>query len=185
MLKISNLEQIKNINLDEDKIFYIYGKIGSGKTYFAKKITKINNKEAFYTNFYEIIQAYTQGEELQIENKEVIIIDDEIKTVIEKEFTCLTLQRILEKMQDDGKILLVISNLLPKQLKQKNKLLAEFVLQGEQIEICYDIQNRTKIAEEYSKQCETTINKNILQAIAKESNIGKIKGSINQMNIQY
>lgn len=185
MIKISNLEQIKNINLDENKIFYIYGKIGSGKTYFSKNIVKINNKKALYTSFYDIIHASAQGEELQIEDKEVIIIDDEIKTVIEKEFSCLSLQRILEKMQNDGKVLLIITSLSPKKLKEKNKHLAEFVLKGEQIEICYDIENRTKIAEEYSKQSKTIINKNVLQSIAKENNIGKIKGRINQLKIQY
>lgn len=183
MIKISDIEQIENIELDKNKIFYIYGKIGSGKTYFAKQIANKNNKKVFYTDFYEIIHAYTEEKNLQIQDEEVIIIDDEIKTVIEKEITCLTLQNILEKMQEEGKIILIVSNLTPKELQEKNKLLAKFILQGEQIEICYDIENRIKIAEEYTKKCKSIINKNTLKAIAKEENLGKIRGKINQINI--
>lgn len=37
-------------------------------------------------------------------------------------------------------------------------------------EICYDIENRIQIAEEYAKNCKSIINKNTLKAIAKEKN---------------
>lgn len=183
MIKVSKLEQIKEINLQENNLFYIYGKIGSGKTYLAKEITNKNNKKVFYTDFYEIIHAYTEGRNLQIENEEIIIIDDEIKTIIEKEFICLTLQRILEHMKEKGKILLIISNLTPKELEKKNKQFAKFILQGEQIETCYDLDTRIEIAEQYTKQHNTIVNKNIIESIAKEENLGKMKGKINQMSI--
>lgn len=183
MIKITNLEQIKEINLKENRVFYIYGKIGSGKTYFAKEMAKMNNKKFFYTDFYEIIYDYTKGRKLQIGNEEIVIIDDEIKTVIEKEFVCLTLQRILENLQKEGKILLIVSSLTPKELEEKNKLFAKFVLQGKQIEICYDIETRMKIAEKHCEKQETIVNKNVLKSISKEENLGKIKGKINQMSI--
>jgi len=180
---ITKLEQIECINLSENKIFYIYGKAGSGKTYFTKQIVKKNNETVFYTDFNEIVKNYAENQNIIIKNKEVIIIDDEIKTILEKEFMSLTLKRILEKLQNEGKKIIIISNLTPKQLKSKNKILADCLLNGEKIEICYDIENRMKIAEQYSKQCKTIINKNIIKSIAKEENLGKMKGQINQFKI--
>lgn len=183
MIKITKIEQRENISLDENNLFYIYGKIGSGKTYLAKEIANNNGKKIFYTDFYEIIDGFTQGKKIEIEDEEVIIIDDEIKTVIEKEFVCLTLERILEELKNDGKILCIIGNLTPEELKQKNESLASVILSGEQIEVSYDIESRIKIAKEYSKQCETIINKNIIESIAKEENLGKMRGTINRISI--
>ena len=182
-MKITKPEQIQDIILDENKVFYIYGKIGSGKTYFVKEMAKKNNKKVFYTDFYEIINTYIEGKELQIEDEEVIIIDDEIKTILKKEMVCLTLKRMLEEFKNQGKILVIISNLTPEELKQKNESLADTILSGEQIEIMYDIESRIKIAQEYSKTHKIVTNNNILESIAKEENLGKIRGSINQMSI--
>lgn len=182
-MKITKPEQIQDIILDDNKVFYIYGKIGSGKTYFVKEMAKKNNKKVFYTDFYEIIHTYIEGKDLQIDDEEVIIIDDEIKTILKKEMVCLTLKRMLEEFRNQGKILVIISSLTPEELKRKNELLADIILSGEQIEIMYDIESRIKIAQEYSKTHKIVTNKNILESIAKEENLGKIRGSINQMSI--
>lgn len=186
MIKITSIEQRENLKLDENKLFYIYGKIGSGKTHLAKVIANNNGKKVFYTDFYEMINSVTQGKELEIEDEEVIIIDDEIKPVIKKEFTCFALGVILEELKNAGKTLFIVGNLTPEELKQKNEDLANVILSGEQIEVSYDIETRKKIVKEYSKQYEIEkIRSETINNIAKEENLGKIRGKINQLKIAY
>lgn len=184
MIKITNLEQIKEINLKEDIVFYIYGKTGSGKTYFSKELMKQNNKEAFYTTFEEIINNISNDLYMvDLLGKNFIIVDDEIKQIANKEMVCISIERRLKEIQNKERGVIVLGSLTPEELKQRKTSLIDIILSGEQIEICYDLENRIKIAEEYSKDRETIINKNTLEVIAKEENLGKIKGKINQMSI--
>ena len=183
-MKVTSLEQIKEIDLENNNVFYIYGKIGSGKSYFSKKLMQQNNKKAYYTTFDEIISNISN--ELYIANllgKDFIVIDDGIKKILNKELTCITVERRLKEIQDRGIRIIVLSSVLPEEIKQENKKLIEFVLSGEKIEVCYDIENRIKIAKEYCEECKATINDNTLRAIAKEENLGKIRGKINQISI--
>lgn len=69
------------------------------------------------------------------------------------------------------------------ELRKRKIALIDFILSKEQIEICYNIETRIKIAEEYTKKVNSTINKNTLEAIVKEENLGKIKGKINQISV--
>lgn len=184
MIKITNLKQINEVSLKENTVFYIYGKTGSGKTYFSKELMKQKNKKALYTTFEEIIKNISN--ELYMVNllgKNFIIIDDEIKQIANKEMLCISIERRLKEIQDKEIGIIVLGSLTPEELKQKKNSLIDFILSGEQIEICYNIENRIKIAEEYTKQCKTRINENTLEAIAKEENLGKIKGIINKMSI--
>lgn len=186
MIKITNLEQIKEIHLQENKIFYIYGKTGSGKTYFSKELMKQNNKNALYTTFEEMIKNIQN--ELYMVNllgKNCIIIDDEIKQIEKKEMVCILIEQKLKQIQDKEIEIIVLGSLKPEELKERNIPLINFILSGEQIEICYDIDARIKIAEEYAKQHQFRMQKEIINSIAKEENLGKIKGKINQMSIQY
>ncbi len=186
MIKITNLEQIKDIHLQENKIFYIYGKTGSGKTYFSKELMRQNNKNALYTTFEEIIKNIQN--ELYMVNllgKNFIIIDDEIKQIEKKEMVCISIEKRLKQIQDEKIGIIALGSLKPEELKERNIPLIDFILSGEQIEICYDIDARIKIAEEYAKQYKNKIQKDTIQSIAKEENLGKIKGIINQMSIQY
>lgn len=186
MLKIINPDQIKEITLQESKVLYIYGKIGSGKTYFSKQLMKKNNKNALYTTFEEIMKNISNELYMvDLLGKDFIIIDDGIKQIANKEMFCISIEQRLKQIQDKKKGIIVIGSLEPEELKKRKTSFIDFILSGEQIEICYDIDARIKIAEKYSKQCETVIMKDTLKAIAKEENLGKIKGVINQMSIQY
>lgn len=181
MIKITNLEQIKEINLEQDKVLYIYGKTGSGKTYFSKELMKENNKNGFYTTFEEITKNI-KNELYMIDllGKDFIIVDDEIKHIENKQMICISIELRLKEIQNKGRGVIIIGNLTPAELKKRKISLIDFILSGEQIEICYDIENRIKIAEEYTKKCNSTINKSTLKAIAKEKNLGKMKGEINK-----
>lgn len=184
MVKITNFEQMKEINLEDNNIFYIYGKVGSGKTYFSKELMKKNNKNAFFTTFEEIIKNIpNELYMIDLLGKDFIIIDDEIKQIASKEMTCFSIERRLKEMIDKNRSLIILGSLKPEELIKINTSLINFILSGEQIEISYDIDARIKIAEQYTKQCKTVINKNILKAIAKEENLGKIRGTINKMSI--
>ena len=100
-MKVTSLEQIKGIDLENNNVFYIYGKIGSGKSYFSKKLMQQNNKKAYYTTFDEIISNISN--DLYIEDligKDFIVIDDGIKKIVNKELTCMTVERRLKEIQD-------------------------------------------------------------------------------------
>ncbi len=179
-MKLTEIEQIDKIDLQENNLYYIYGKTGSGKTYFTKQVIKKNKKEAFYTNFEEVISLYSKGEVI---SEDIIVIDNDIEKTITKEFTCLIIQKIIEKWKEEGKKIFVISSLTPQKLQEENELVSNLLLNNEIIEICYNIESRIKIAEQYSKKLQIIINQEILKSIAKEENIGKIRASINKMKI--
>lgn len=185
MIKIASLDQIKDINIEENNVFYIYGKTGSGKTYFIKELVKQNNKEVVFIDFTEIIQNIQNETYINNINNKIIIIDDDIKQIIGKEITSIAIERILIKMKDAKNKIIIISSIMPEELNKINSYLTNFILSEEQIEICYNIENRIKIAEEYAKKNKIEIQKEIIKSIAKEKNLGKIKGKINQMMINY
>lgn len=187
MITITKPEQIEKINLQEKNVYYVYGKIGCGKTHLLKEIIKQYKeqfqKEAIYTDFSAMIQ--TKEKESQKETG-LIVIDDEIKKILKKEFISYTIERTLRTMQEEGNCIIISSSLTPKELEKIENPCAEFLLNSNLIEICYDKESRTKIAEEYSKQCHTTLTKETLKnIIEKEEDLGKIKGKINLMSIDF
>lgn len=184
MIKITNLEQVKEIKLSENTLFYIYGKTGRGKTHFSKELIKQNKQKGIYTTFEEISQNISNDKYMNnLLEKDFIIIDDEIKQIEQKEMLCISIERKLEEIQNRKIGIIIIGSLPPEELKLRKTSLVEFILSGEQIEICYDIESRIKIAKEYAKQSKIEINENIMKAIVKEENIGKIRGIINRMCI--
>lgn len=183
-MKITNLEQIKEINLKENKVLYIYGKTGRGKTYFSKRLIKQNKIEAIYTTFEEISENISNKSYINnLLEKNFIIIDDEIKQIEQRELLCITIERKLREIQNRKIGIIIVGSLTPDELRKRKTSLANFILSGNQIEISYDIENRIKIAEEYSKQTKTEVNENIIKSIVKEENLGKIRGKINQISI--
>lgn len=183
MIKITNLEQVKEIKLSENTLFYIYGKTGRGKTHFSKELINQNKQDAIYTTFEQISQNISNDNYMKkLLEKDFIIIDDEIKQIEQKEMLCISIERKLEEIQNRKMGIIIIGSLSPEELMLIKTSLVEFILSGEQIEICYDIESRIKIAEKYSKQLKIEINENIIKAIVEEENIGKIKGIINQRN---
>lgn len=186
MLKITNLKDINKIDLKDNKIFYIYGKIGSGKTYLTKEIINKNNKKAVYTSFYKIIEDLTNGKNLEIEKEEILVVDYELKDLNGKEFTYLTLQRQLENVKENGNTIIMISTFTPKELEETSSLLAKFILSGEQINLSYNLETRMEIAEKHIEQLKIKVEKEEIMKIVKEKNdIGKILANINRMKICY
>ena len=184
MIKITNLEQVKEIKLSENTLVYIYGKTGRGKTHFSKELINQNKQDAIYTTFEEISQNISNDKYINnLLEKDFIIIDDEIKQIEQKEMLCISIERILEEIENRKIGIIIIGSSSPEELMLRKTSLVEFILSGEQIEICYDIESRIKIAKEYAKQSKIEINENIMKAIVKEENIGKIRGIINRMCI--
>lgn len=187
MITITKPEQIAKMDLQEQNVYYLYGKFGCGKTHLAKEMANRYKtqyqKEAVYTDFSYMLQTKKKEEKKEAN---IIVIDDEIKKILEKEFSSYTLERTLRNMKKEGNSIIIIGSLTPEELEKIENPLAEFLLSSNLIQICYDKESRIKIAEEYSKQCHTKVSKETLKNIAeKEENLGKIKGKINLMSIQY
>lgn len=186
MIKITNQKQIKEIALEKYNLYYIYGKTGSGKTHFVKDLMKENHKNAFYTDFDTIIKNISNVSYFKnMLEKDFVVIDDEIKSVITKEMIGMLLVEKLKEIQNSGKSIVFVESQIPSKLEKIDSLLAKFILSGEKIEICYNIENRVRIAEEYAKKNKNEIQKETIRNIAKEKNLGKIKGKINQMSLQW
>ncbi len=179
-MKLTKIEQIEKINLQENNLYYIYGKTGSGKTYFVKQLIGKDNKKALYTNVQDFLLLHSQNNAVE---EDIIVLDGELSSILEKELTCMTFQRILDDLIKSGKKIIIISNLEPQELEKKKEELAKYLLSEMQIEVAYDIESRIKIAEKYSKELEMEIAHNILSSIAKETNLGKIRGQINQIKM--
>jgi len=186
MITITKPEQVETIDWQENEVYYIYGKIGAGKTHLVKEIVKQYKKKVIYTDFSEMIQKMKIEERQNQEEKGVFVIDDDIKKIMNKEFISYTIEKSLRNIQKEGNTIMMINTLKPKELEGIENPLAKFLLSSIPIEICYDEESRRKIAEEYSKQCHTKIQKETLKSIVeKEENLGKIKGTINLMSIQF
>lgn len=186
MITITKPEQIKEINWKENKVYYLYGKIGCGKTYIVKEIIKQYHQKRIDTNFSEIIEARKEEEKQVEKEKGIIVIDEETKNIMKKQFVSLTIERTLRKMQEEGNTILILNTVTPEELEKIDNPLAKFLLSCTPIKICYDEESRIKIAEEYSKQCHTTISKETLKKmVEKEENLGKIRGKINLISINY
>ena len=186
MIKITNQKQIKEIKLERYNLYYIYGRTGSGKTHFVKDLMKQNYKNAFDTDFDTFIKNISNVSYLKnMLEKDFVVMDDEIKSVITKEMISMLLVERLKEIQNSGKSIIFVGSQIPSKLEKIDSLLAKFILSGEKIEICYDIKNRIEIAEEYAKKNKNEIQKETIKNIAKEKNLGKIKGKINQMSLQW
>ncbi len=179
-MKLTEIEQMEEINLQENNLYYIYGNIGSGKTYLVKYLINKNNKKALYTNVKDFILLLSQNSTIQ---EDIVVLDGELGNILKKELTCITFQKMLDDLIKSGKKIIIVSNLKPQELQTKKEELAKYILSGIQIEVAYEIESRIKIAEKYSKELEIEIAYNILKGIAKETNLGKIRGQINQIKM--
>lgn len=186
MITITKPEQVKEINWQENKAYYIYGKIGCGKTHMVKEIVRQYQQKRIDTNFSKIIEEQNKQEKQEQKEKGIIVIDEEIKSIMKKQLVSITIERALRKMQEEGNTILILNTVTPKELEKIDNSLANFLLSCIPIEICYDEESRIKIAEEYSKQCHTTISRETLKKmVEKEENLGKIRGKVNLISINY
>lgn len=186
MITITKPEQIEEINWKENKGYYFYGKIGCGKTYLVKEIVKQYNQKRIDTNFSEMIEGLKIEQKEEKKEKGIIVIDEEIKKILKKQFLSITVERSLKEMQKEGNTILILNTMTPKELEKIDNPFAKFLLSCIPIEISYDEESKIKIAEEYSKQCHTEISKEILRKmVEKEENLGKIRGKINLISMNY
>lgn len=186
MIKITKLDQIQEINFQSNTLCYLYGKTGSGKTYLSKQLAKQTQKEVLYTDFGQIMQDISDKQYKNKMENTMIVIDDEIKQLQGKEMVSFQIEKMIKEIQNRGISIIILSSLTPKELKAITPSLAEFILSGIQMELCYDVETKIQIAEEYSKKYQMKMQKELLQSIVKkEKDLGKIRGMIAQMSIHY
>lgn len=186
MVKITKLDQIQEIDFHSNTLFYLYGKTGSGKTYLSKQLAKQAKKEVLYTNFGQILQDIAKEQDKSKMENTMIVIDDGIKQLQGKEMVSFQIEEMIKEMQNRGIPMIILSNLTPKELKTITPSLAECILSGMQMELCYDVETKIQIAEEYSKKYQMKMQKELLQSIVKkEKDLGRIRGMIAQMSIHY